>query len=74
MTWLEFLSATIGQLIWPMLIVVLVLILKEPIKKLASSPRLKKIKAGPGGLELELDQELDKAQKELETAEATPAI
>lgn len=65
MTGLEFLSATIGQLVWPVFIVMVVLILKEPIKQLATNPRLKRVKAGPGGLELELRDELDQAEKEI---------
>jgi len=72
-TWLEFLSATIGQLIWPIFVLVVVLLLKEPIKQLASNPRLKRVKAGPGGLEVELRDELEQAAKELEPAANTPA-
>lgn len=43
-------------------------------QKLANSPRLKRMKAGPGGLELEFDQKLDRAQKELDTAETSSPI
>jgi hypothetical protein len=71
-TGLEFLSATIGQLIWPLLIVVVVLILREPIKKMANSPRLKRLKVGPSGLEADFNEELTQVQKELE-AELSPA-
>jgi hypothetical protein len=67
-TWLEFLSATIGQLIWPTLVVVVLLAFKKPIQQLASNPRLKRLKAGPGGLELELRDELKQTAKELEPA------
>lgn len=65
MTWLEFASATIGQLVWPLLIVVLVLVLKEPIKKLIDSPRLARLKAGPTGVEVEFKEELRDAEKQL---------
>lgn len=73
-TGLEFLSATIGQLVWPVLIAVVVLLLKEPIKQLAANPRLKRVKAGPGGLELELRDELDQAEKELESGAETAEL
>jgi hypothetical protein len=69
-TGLEFLSATLGQLIWPILILVIVFMLREPIKKLATSPRLKTLKAGPTGIEVEFREELGEVQKEL--AEARP--
>ena len=65
MTWLEFVSATIGQLVWPAFIVVLVLLLKEPIKSLMASPGLRRVKAGPGGIEVEIDRTLDQAKREL---------
>jgi hypothetical protein len=64
-TGLEFLSATIGQLIWPVFILVFVLVLREPIKTLAASPRLSKLKAGPSGVEVEFREELGEVQKEL---------
>jgi hypothetical protein len=66
MTGLEFLSATIGQLIWPVLVVIVVLLLKEPIKQLLASPRLKRVKVGPGGLEAEFNEELQQVERELE--------
>jgi hypothetical protein len=65
-TGLEFLSATIGQLVWPLLIVTLILILKEPLKRLAVSPRLAKLKAGPSGIELEFNEELRDVERELQ--------
>lgn len=67
MTGLEFLSVTIGQLIWPIFILIAIWMLRDPIKSLAASPRLKRLKAGPGGLEIELRDELDQAEKELGT-------
>ena len=70
MTGLEFLSATIGQLVWPIVVVVLVLLLKEPIKKIAASPRLTRVKVGPSGLEAEFKQELDEVERELESGPA----
>lgn len=66
MTGLEFVSALIGQVIWPAFILVLILLLKEPIKQLAVSPRLTRFKVGPGGLEADFKQELTQVEKELE--------
>lgn len=74
MTRLEFLSATVGQLIWPILILVLVLLLRAPIKNLISSPDLRRVKAGPAGLELEFERELAKAQDELTGGSDTPSM
>ena len=65
MTVLQFISATIGQLVWPVLVLLVVLVLREPIKNLAASPRLKTLKAGPGGIEVEFREELGDVQKEL---------
>lgn len=73
MTGLEFLSATIGQLIWPILILVLVLLLRDPIKNLIGSPDLRRVKAGPAGLEVEFERELAKAQDELTGGSGVPS-
>jgi len=73
-TGLESLSATIGQLIWPILIVIVVLLLKEPIKQLAASPRLKRVKVGPGGLEAEFNLELAQVERELESEPTPPEV
>lgn len=72
MTWLEFVSATLGQLIWPAFIVVLVLILKEPIGSLMASPGLRRVKAGPGGIELEIDRTLEEAKREFDQGQLGP--
>ncbi|MBC9734495.1 hypothetical protein [Nocardioides marmotae] len=74
MTGLEFLSATIGQLIWPVLIVVLIFVFKSQIQQIAASPRLKRLKAGPGGIEVEFKEELEEAKKELEEAGSLKAL
>lgn len=71
-TWLEFVSATLGQLVWPALIVVLVLILKEPIRSLMTSPGLRRVKAGPAGIELEIDRTLEEAKRELDQGQLGP--
>lgn len=63
MTWREFISATIGQLVWPIFIVVIVVLFREPIKTLASSPGLRRVKAGPAGIELEIDRTLSEAKR-----------
>jgi len=66
---LEFISSLASSLAWPALVLVVVLMLKEPIKDVLSSSRpLKSLKAGPGGLEMEYA--LDAAQVELEKAQA----
>lgn len=65
MTGLEFLSATIGQLIWPVFIAVFCLVLREPIKSILSSPGLRSVKAGPAGIELVIDRTIDDAKREL---------
>jgi hypothetical protein len=73
-TGLEFASATIGQFVWPVFIIVVVLLLREPIKQLMVNPRLMRVKGGPGGLELELREDLDQAEKKLETVPTTHEI
>lgn len=73
-TGLEFASATLGQFAWPVFVIVVVLLLREPIKQLMVNPRLLRVKAGPGGLELELREDLDQAEKQLETVPTTPEL
>jgi len=63
---LEFLSATIGHLVWPALIGALIFFFKEPVKELLASRELKNLKAGPGGVELQFDRELKVAEAKLE--------
>lgn len=61
-------SATIGQFIWPVFIVILVVLLKEQIKEVLKDPRLKRMKGGPGGFEIEFNNELDNVEKDLNKA------
>lgn len=71
MTWLEFVSTTIGQLIWPILIVVLVVWLRHPLREVLHRP-LSRLKAGPGGIELEFEKGLQEAEQAV--AESPPAL
>jgi hypothetical protein len=64
---------TIGQLAWPIVIIALAILLKEPIKRLTVSPRLTKVKAGPAGIEMEFKEELGEAAKELEQSDSSSA-
>lgn len=59
---------------WPVLILAAVFILREPIKNLASSPRLKALKAGPGGVEIEFIEELGEVQRELAASPVPKAV
>lgn len=71
MGWLEFIASLVSSLAWPAVIIVLVILLKEPISKLLTSRPMKRIKAGPGGLEIEyVDQALADARQELDAAKA----
>lgn len=74
MTGLEFLSATVGQLVWPLLVLLLLFMHRGQIRAVASSPRLARLKAGPGGVELEFREELSEAEKELESGGGLKAI
>jgi hypothetical protein len=71
---LEFVAALVGSLAWPVLVLVIVLMLKKPIKDLLSSDkRLESFEAGPAGVKIKYA--LDEAQAEIEKAQAErPAL
>lgn len=62
---LEFLSATIGQLVWPLLVVGFVVIFKKQVKQLLGSSRLRHVSAGPSGFKMEFRDELDRAEDDI---------
>lgn len=66
MSVLEFVSATISQVAWPLCIFAAALVLRRPLGSLFTSPRLTHLKAGPGGLEFELRAELADAAHALD--------
>lgn len=73
MSGLEFASATIGQLIWPIVAVVIAFILRKPLRSLAGSSRIKEVEAGPNGVKLAFDYILDSAEEvAVERVDPTP--
>lgn len=61
---LEFASVTIGQLVWPIILVVFGLILREPIKKLFEASEVKSVKAGPSGIEIAFERRVIEVEEE----------
>jgi hypothetical protein len=69
--WLEFISATIGQLIsWPVAIVVAVLLLRKELQQLI--PTLHRARLGPGGAEFEFKEDLEEIKQKADQAELPP--
>ncbi|MFC4631306.1 hypothetical protein ACFO6V_23880 [Promicromonospora alba] len=64
MTDLEFASVTIGQLAWPVIVVVLVLIMRGPLKTLFETSEVKSVKAGTNGFEIEFERKLTEVEHE----------
>jgi hypothetical protein len=68
MDWLELLSSTIHALIWAAAVVLIVYILRREIETVLGSDRLRRLKAGTSGLEIEFERDLEKAEKQLPSA------
>ena len=64
MSGVEFASVTIGQLAWPVALVVLALILRGPISKLFDTSDVKSVEAGTGGIKLTFERTLTEIEGE----------
>jgi hypothetical protein len=67
----QFIASLVSSLAWPTAAVLITLVFREQLAKLLSAP-LKRLKAGPSGIELEFDLELERAVTKAE-AEIEPA-
>ena len=66
MSVLQFIAALANSLAWPLAALIMVIILRRPIAQLLRRGQLKKLKAGPAGLELEyFDEKLQDASDAL---------
>ena len=66
MEWLEFAARLTEALAWPLAALAGILLLRQPLSRLLSSQRVKRLKAGPGGVELEYwDAAVEEAKNEL---------
>jgi len=63
-SWLEFISSMTGALAWPLVIAVVVVSFRKSIARLL--PDLRRLKAGPTGLEMEWERKLEEVREELE--------
>lgn len=61
----QFIASLVSSLAWPVAVVLVVLLFREQLAKLLSGP-LKRLRAGPSGLELEFDRIISEAQAEVE--------
>jgi hypothetical protein len=61
----QFIASLVSSLAWPVAVVVMVLLFREQLAKLLSGP-LKRLKAGPSGLELEFDRIISEVQAQVE--------
>lgn len=61
----ELIASLVNSSAWPVAVIVLVLILRKPLVSLLNDPkRIKRIKAGPSGFEVELfDEKLNEAKE-----------
>jgi hypothetical protein len=68
MDWLEFISSMTKALAWPAAILAILLIFRKSIIRVL--PEIRRLKAGPSGLELEwIDRKLDEAREQLEASQ-----
>jgi hypothetical protein len=65
MSWMEFIASLVSSLAWPATVVVAVVLLRRPLTKGLRTGVLRRLKAGPGGVELEWDRALEEAKTEL---------
>jgi len=66
---LQFISSLIGSLAWPGAVIAGVIVFRRPLKAMLTSRDVKRVKAGPSGLEVEyFDQKLKDASGELVAA------
>jgi hypothetical protein len=63
----QFIASLVSSLAWPGAIIVLALLFRRQLRQLLSGP-LKRLKAGPSGLELEFDRLISEAQAQVEPA------
>lgn len=61
----QFVASLVNSLAWPVAVVVIVLLFREQLGKLLDAP-LKRLKAGPSGVELEFDRILSEAAAQVE--------
>jgi hypothetical protein len=70
--WLEFISSMTAALAWPLIIAIVLLSYRKAITKIL--PDLRRLKAGPTGLEMEWERKLEEVREELESAEAIESV
>jgi hypothetical protein len=78
MNWMEFIASLVSSFVWPATVLIIVVLLRRPLARMLKTAALRRLKAGPGGVELEWDRALEEAQTELgeepTTLEPTPDI
>lgn len=65
MSWMEFLASLVNSLAWPATLLVVAILSRRPLARTLRAAVLRRLKAGPGGVELEWDRALAEAQTEL---------
>jgi hypothetical protein len=65
-SWLEFISSMTGALAWPIIVAIVLLSFRKAITKLL--PDLRRLKAGPTGVEMEWERQLEEVREELEAS------
>ena len=68
MSWLEFISSMTGALAWPPIVAIVLSSFRKAITRLL--PDLRRLKAGPTGVEMEWERMLEEVREEPETSEA----
>jgi hypothetical protein len=61
----QFVASLVSSLAWPVAVVVILLLFREQLRKLLDTP-LKRLKAGPSGVELEFDRIISEAAAQVE--------
>lgn len=71
---LQFIASMVNSLAWPAAAIVMIIILRRPIAYILRRGQIKKLKAGPAGLELEyFDEKLEEANEALAEAPSEAA-
>jgi hypothetical protein len=69
MSWLEFISSMTNALAWPLIVAIVLFGFRRAITRLL--PDLRRLKAGPTGVEMEWERKLEEVREELKAAPMT---
>jgi hypothetical protein len=71
-SWLEFISSMTAALAWPLTVAIVLLSFRKAITKLL--PDLRRLKAGPTGVEMEWERQLEEVREELEASRSIEVL